>query len=176
MFSEKGDGFVYVVLEILDPNLCFGSEQRNYVKYDQSKCLTVIGTFEDLSTAELVCSENRGARHILGSRFCRSMFNRVPFFQPEPNPFGGVGPNPFGGGGPNPFGGAGPNPFGPSTSTSTNTNTNPFAQGPPSFSFGNNPAANPFAQNPFHQIHQTQFDNRTYTQPRFTGRSPMDLS
>ncbi|AYV83602.1 MAG: hypothetical protein Hyperionvirus9_19 [Hyperionvirus sp.] len=84
--NERADVPVYVVVEILDPNLCYGMQQQNYVRYDNSKCLTVIGAFEDLSTAELCWGENRVTRHILGSTLFKSIF-KLPIFQkPTPPP------------------------------------------------------------------------------------------
>lgn len=78
---------VYVVIEITDPNMCFGINQKQYIKYDERKQLSIIGTYEDRSIAEVECAKGHG-RYILSSEFHRSIFPK-PITLPDPSrPFG----------------------------------------------------------------------------------------
>lgn len=61
--------YVYVVIEILDPNRCYQPDQRQYVRYDEQKCLTIVGIYEDYTSAQAVCHGYGSTRHILTSEF-----------------------------------------------------------------------------------------------------------
>lgn len=62
---------VYVVIEITDPNMCFGINQKQYIKYDDKKQLSIIGIYEDRIAAETECAKSCG-RYILSSEFHKS--------------------------------------------------------------------------------------------------------
>ena len=82
---------IYVVFEILDPNLCFAGNQSQYIKYDNEKYLSVIASFEDYSQAEIECGK-QSHRHIVRSKLYKSIFT-PPSYQPNPGPI--YGPPPF---------------------------------------------------------------------------------
>jgi hypothetical protein len=153
---------VYVVIEITDPNLCYGLDQKQYVRYDDRKQLMIIGTYEDLTAAELECANTSrtASRHILISKLHKSMFRHFTglstgletaikngqnifdpvFRQNNSNLF--LQNNQNGPNGPN-----GPNPFNQNLNMNQNMNQNmnlnPFNQNP----FNQNLNQNPFNQN-----------------------------
>ena len=115
-FANFNTETVYVVLEILDPNICFASGQSKYIKYDEKKCLSVIGVYENIREAEIQCKQSV-SRHIVTSSLYKNQLpplfrqdanvqpTRFQFNRTDPCPL--RNPNPF----PNPFPNAQPRTF-----------------------------------------------------------------
>ncbi len=68
---------VFVVIEIVDPNMYFKPNQSQYIRYEANKQLVIVGVYEDRSAAESECDKAPN-RHMLTTNYYKSIFSVSP--------------------------------------------------------------------------------------------------
>lgn len=95
---------IYVVVEITNPNMCFGFNQTQYIKYEENKQLSIVGAYTTIEAAQFECNKGHSRRILQTILYGDTKTVSFPFPdykptifpQPQPlfptNPFS---PNPF---------------------------------------------------------------------------------